>query len=68
MTNCTHCKSPVTDGVNGTVSGPAPWEASDTPAQACCYKCENEQMDAAELEAVSRSIDAAQRAGRFDLV
>lgn len=58
----------VTDGKNGTVYGPAPWEPADTPDTALCYGCENAAEQAAENARVNASITAALRAGRGDCV
>lgn len=64
--NC-KCGCEVVDGVNGVVSPPPPWdEGGDSTAY--CYQCENLEMLEAGLAEVERSVEAAQRAGRFDLV
>lgn len=62
---CACCGCLVTNGVNGEVSPPPPWGGTET---ACCYGCDNEAMEGAERMHVAASTEAAQRAGRFDLV
>lgn len=65
---CKSCGCAVVDGENGTVYEPAPWMDEGTPSEALCYRCENRFELEAELRREDYLIEAAQRAGRFDLI
>jgi hypothetical protein len=65
---CQHCGCEVRDGDNGQVCPPPPWLDPSTPPLVTCYGCENELEAQGEDARVARLIEAAQRAGRFDLV
>lgn len=62
---CKRCECVVVDGENGDVYEPAPWM---DPQDAMCYGCQNRAEQEAEIRHLESLIDAAQRAGRFDLI
>ena len=68
MCTCKYCPKVVEDGKNGTIYEPPPWLSVDAPKEGICYACENQQEQSGEDERQERQIDAAIRAGRFDLI
>jgi hypothetical protein len=64
---CSSCDTIVTDGANGNIDQPPPWDETGE-VSAYCWECENKALDAAEMYQVNASVEAAARAGRLDLI
>lgn len=67
MTACEYCKKPIEDGVNGDIFPPPPWDEEGV-LSACCYGCENQQMEEGEKFHVMESIRAAAKSRRMDCI